>query len=87
MFHAANVVTDITDLTRHLRTLSDDVVYQPQRKKTPTEQDLCSPKHISLSLHSVKGPYHSSCCICKRRGHKFVVVPSCVMLKSNLIFL
>ncbi|CAC5392129.1 unnamed protein product [Mytilus coruscus] len=47
-------------------TVSDDVVYQPPAKKT--KQDLCSPKHISLPLQSVKGPSHSSCYICKRRG-------------------
>ncbi|CAC5390289.1 unnamed protein product [Mytilus coruscus] len=68
-------------------TVSDDVVYQPPAKRA--KQDLCSPKHISLPFQSVKGPSHSSCCICKRRGHKFVVVPSCirnnVFIEKNVI--
>jgi hypothetical protein len=49
-----------------------------------------SPKQIPLPLSSVKGSNsHSQCCICKRRGYKFIVVPSIVryntLIENNIL--
>ena len=68
--------------------VSDDKDYQPPTKKA--KEPMKSPKQIPLPLSSVKGSNsHSQCCICKRRGYKFIVVPSIVMyntlIENNIV--
>lgn len=68
-------------------TVCEEPAYQPPTKAY--KHSLHSPRNISLPLQSVKGPSHSSCCFCKRRGHKFVVVPQAIrhsiFLDKNII--
>jgi hypothetical protein len=68
--------------------VSDDKDYQPPTKKA--KEPMKSAKQIPLPLSSVKGSNsHSQCCICKRRGYKFIVVPSIViyntLIENNIV--
>ncbi|XP_033726743.1 uncharacterized protein LOC117316313 [Pecten maximus] len=51
-----------------------DVDYIPKTKRQKAE-GIVSPKNIALPIGST-GKSHSTCCVCKRRGHKLIVVPS-----------
>ena len=66
--------------------IQESTYVPPEQKSRPS---LSSPKSISLPLQAVRGPSHSSCCFCKKRGHKFVVVPShirnSIFMEKNII--
>ena len=50
-----------------------DPDYVPQPKKSKGNES--SPKNIALPIFST-GKSHSSCCVCKKRGAKLVVIPA-----------